>query len=71
MVAPDYFWQAGSCRLDHVEDGKVIAVVRHDLEQEYSRDVAWARRLELESGKFVVVEPERVDCLNEGYGLDP
>ena len=71
VVAPDYFWQAGSCRLDHVEDGKVIAVVRHDLEQEYSRDVAWARRLELESGKFVVVEPGRVDCLNEGYGLDP
>ena len=70
-VGQDYFWQAGSCRLDRVEDGKVIAVVRHDLEQEYSRDVAWARRLELESGKFVVVEPERVDCLNEGYGLDP
>ena len=70
-VGQDYFWQAGSCRLDHVEDGKVIAVVRHDLEQEYSRDVAWARRLELESGKFVVVEPGRVDCLNEGYGLDP
>ena len=70
-VGQDYFWQAGSCRLDRVEDGKVIAVVRHDLEQEYSRDVAWARRLELESGKFVMVEPERVDCLNEGYGLDP
>ena len=70
-VAQDYFWQAGSCRLDRVEDGKVIAVVRHDLEQEYSRDVVWARRLELKSGRFLAVEPERVDCLNEGYGLGP
>ena len=26
---------------------------------------------DLRVGKFVVVEPERVDCLNEGYGLDP
>ena len=71
VVAHDYYWQAGSCRVDQVEDGKVIAVVRHGLEQEYSGDVAWARRLDLDSGKFVMVDPERVDCVNEGYGLGP
>ena len=70
-VARDYYWQAGSCRVDREEDSKVIAVVRHDLEQEYSGDVAWARGLDLESGKFVKVDPKRVDCLNEGYGLGP
>ena len=70
-VARDYYWQAGSCRVDQVEDSKIIAVLRHDLEQEYSGDVAWARRLDLGSGKFVKVDPKRVDCINEGYGLGP
>lgn len=71
VVAQDYFWQAGSCRVDRVEDSKVIAVLRHDLEQEYSGDVAWARKLDLKSGKFVIVDPARVDCINESFGLGP
>lgn len=67
-VAKGFFWQAGTCRVDKVDDPKVIAVVRQGLEQEYLRDVAWARRLDLRSGKFVAVDPARVDCINEGYG---
>jgi hypothetical protein len=63
-----YFWQAGSCRVDKVDDGKVIAVVRQGAEQEYLADVVWARRLDLESGRFSVIDPKRVDCINEGYG---
>jgi len=63
-----FFWQAGSCRVDKLEDAKVIAVVRQGAEQEYLTDVAWARRLDLKSGKFSVIEPTRVDCINEGYG---
>jgi hypothetical protein len=63
-----FFWQAGSCRVDKVDDAKVIAVVRQGAEQEYLTDVAWARRLDLKSGKFSVVDPARVDCVNEGYG---
>ena len=62
-----YFWQAGSCRVDQVNDAKVIAVVRQGAEQEYLTDVAWARRLDLKSGKFSLVDPVRVDCINEGY----
>jgi hypothetical protein len=63
-----FFWQAGSCRVDKVDDAKVIAVVRQGAEQEYLTDVAWARRLDLKSGKFSVIDPARVDCINEGYG---
>lgn len=67
-VAKGFSWQAGTCRLDKVDDPRLIAVVRQGLEQEYLRDVAWARRLDLESGKFVAIDPARVDCINEGYG---
>lgn len=67
-VAKGYYWQAGSCRVDKVDDGKVIAVVQQSSEQEYLADVAWARRLDLDSGKFAILDPARVDCINEGYG---
>jgi hypothetical protein len=67
-VEKGYFWQAGSCRVDKVDDAKVIAVVRQGAEGEYLTDVAWARRLDLKSGKFSVLDPTRVDCVNEGYG---
>ena len=68
MVAKGFFWQTGTCRVDKVGDPRVIAVVRQGLEQEYLTDVAWARRLDLKSGKFAVVDPAHVDCINEGYG---
>lgn len=67
-VEKGYFWQAGSCRVDKVDDAKIIAVVRQGTEEEYLTDVAWARRLDLKSGKFSVLDPTRVDCVNEGYG---
>lgn len=67
-VEKGYYWQAGSCRVDKADDAKVIAVVRQGAEQEYLTDVAWARRLDLNSGKFSVLDPARVDCVNEGYG---
>lgn len=67
-VAEGFFWQAGTCRVDRIEDANVIAVVRQDLEQAYLTDVAWARRLDQKSGKFAVLDPARVDCVNEGYG---
>ena len=70
-VAKGFFWQAGSCRVDKVEDAQLVAVVRQDGSQEYLTDVAWARRLDLKSGKFSVVDPARVDCVNEGYGEGP
>lgn len=67
-VAKGFFWQAGTCRVDKLDDPTVIAVVRQGLEQEYLANVAWARRLDLKSGKFAIIDPARVDCINEGYG---
>ena len=67
-VAKGFFWQAGTCRVDKVDDPRVIAVVRQDLDPEYLSDVAWARRLDLKSGKFAAIDPVRVDCVNERYG---
>lgn len=67
-VGKGYYWQAGSCRVDKVADANVIAVVQQSSEEEYLTDVAWARRLDLKSGKFSVIDPARVDCVNEGYG---
>ena len=70
-VPSGYFWQAGSCRVGKADDGKVVAIVRQSGHGEYLSDVAWARRLDLETGRFEVVDPARVDCVNEGYGEDP
>lgn len=67
-AAKGFFWQAGTCRVDRIDDPKVIAVVRQGPVQEYLTDIAWARRLDLKSGKFETVDPARVDCINEGYG---
>ncbi|MEO8365644.1 MAG: hypothetical protein ABI538_05490 [Pseudoxanthomonas sp.] len=67
-VAKGFFWQSGTCRVGKVADAKVVAIVRQGPEQQYLTDVAWARRLDLESGKFIEVDPARVDCVNEGYG---
>jgi hypothetical protein len=67
-VTRGFHWQAGSCRLDKVNDAAIIAVVRHDPEQEYLSGITWARRLDLKTGKFVALDPAHVDCVNEGYG---
>ena len=67
-VAHDYQPQTGSCRLDKVDDDRIVAVVRQSQDAEYFSEVAWARRLDLPGGKFVLVDAARVDCVNEGYG---
>ncbi|RYZ73822.1 MAG: hypothetical protein EOP91_04155 [Lysobacteraceae bacterium] len=67
-VARGFSWQVGNCRLDKVDDGRVVAIVRQDRQQEYLAEVSWARRLDLVSGKFATLAPSRVDCVNEGYG---
>lgn len=70
-VPAGYYWQAGSCRVGKAADGKVVAIVRQSGDGEYLQDIAWARRLDLGSGKFQVVAPATVDCVNEGYGEGP
>jgi hypothetical protein len=63
-----YWLQIGSCRIDRVDGPGVVAFVRHG-DSEYSRDVRWARRYDISSGKLVAVDSKRVDCVNEGLGV--
>lgn len=63
-----YELQIGSCRVGGVDAPDVIAAVRHRGD-EISRDVRWARRYDLATGKLVAVAPGQVDCINEGFGL--
>lgn len=63
-----YALQIGSCRLDRADGAHIVAFVRHG-EREYSRDVLWARRLDIASGKLMAVAIKRVDCINEGFGI--
>ena len=63
-----YALQLGSCRLDRVDGAHIVAFVRHG-DREYSRDVLWARRLDIVSGKLQPVAIKRVDCINEGLGI--
>jgi hypothetical protein len=64
----DYWLQIGTCRLDRVDGAHIVAYVRHG-DREYSRDVLWARRLDIASGKLLAVAIKQVDCLNEGLGV--
>lgn len=66
-AAKDYYLQFGTCRVQGKEDERLAAVVRQKMDKEYSDDVIWARRFDLESGKLVEVPAETVDCLNEAY----
>jgi hypothetical protein len=63
-----YELQLSSCRLDRVDGAPIVAFVRHG-DREYSRDVLWARRLDIASGKLQPVAIKRVDCMNEGLGI--
>ncbi|NOT87276.1 MAG: hypothetical protein HOP03_03740 [Lysobacter sp.] len=63
-----YGLQIGTCRIDRVASPNVAAFVRHG-NREYSRDVRWARRFDIASGKLMPIASKRVDCLNEGIGI--
>ena len=63
-----YGLQIASCRIDGV-DAAVVAFVRHNDRDEYSRDVRWARHFDVVSGKLLPIASKRIDCVNEGFGV--
>ena len=65
-VAAGFDLQSGTCRVDGVEDARVVAVVRIDFQRAFWGDATWARRLDLDSGRLVELDPARVDCLAIG-----
>ena len=66
-VAPGYYLQFGTCRLQGRNDARVAAIVRQHGMQAWLDDVAWAGRLELPAGRFTVLDTRAVDCINEAY----
>ncbi|WP_284423786.1 MULTISPECIES: hypothetical protein [unclassified Bradyrhizobium] len=62
-LSKGYHMEWSHCRLDGAADDAVVAVVR-DAKRTWLRASAWAYRLESSSGKFVKLEPKRVDCYN-------
>ncbi len=60
--------QLGGCRLDGEFRSDIVAVVAYD-DNEYSTQIAWAKRLDIATGKFVEIELKRIDCLNPSYGV--
>lgn len=63
-----YDLQIGNCRYGGVDGAPIVAFVRHG-NREYSRDVLWARRLDIATGKLLAVAIKHVDCVNEGAGV--
>lgn len=69
MPASDgYQLQIADCRIDGQPARDLAALVRHGG-QEYSADIAWARRYDTASGKFVEVGDAKVDCVDPGAGV--
>ena len=59
----------GVCRHDRVEDGTVVTVVK-DSKRAWLKAVGWAYRVDEPSGKFVKLDPKRVDCTNTAPDAD-
>ena len=58
-----------SCRYDGVEDSAVISVVKQS-KQPWLSSAGWAYRVENASGKFIKLDPKRVDCYNTALEAD-
>lgn len=67
-VRNGYELQIGGCRMDRIDDNNIVAFVRHG-DRDISRDVRWARRFDIATGKLVPVAAKRVDCINQGLGV--
>lgn len=66
-LAPGYFIST-VCRAPtaHFNDTTVVAAVRFHGDEDVSRDVSHAWRLNLDTGKFAVINPKTIGCDYEG-----
>jgi hypothetical protein len=58
-----------NCRYNGIEDSAVVAVVKRS-KQPWLRSAGWAYRVENVSGKFLKLDPRRVDCYNTALEAD-
>ncbi|HEX7044227.1 MAG TPA: hypothetical protein VF203_06410 [Burkholderiales bacterium] len=63
-VPQGYYLAFGLCRVNGERDDTVIAVVRRSAE-EWHGDAVWAQKVELPAGKWKVIAPGNIECLNE------
>lgn len=68
-VRPGYVFNWGGCRRGADSKHDVIAVVRHEENQEWSTDIAAVWLADASNHRFVPLDPRGMECRNEGYGV--
>ncbi len=67
-VQEGYYLTIGACMFNGKFDDAIVAVVK-DAMAEDLQSYFWARRVDLKTGKFTIINPEKVNCFNEGFGV--
>lgn len=68
-AADGYELQLVGCRIDGQPAPGLVALIRHAGGEEYGADIAWARRYDTASGRFVDVGQARIDCVDTTLGV--
>jgi len=68
VLSKGYFLALATCRANGKIDNTIIATVRIQ-DQDWLRDILWARRFDTKLGKFVEQPVAGVECANESRGL--
>jgi hypothetical protein len=60
---------SGLCRENGRTNGYIIAIVKMDTNDEVLKNIRKAWRIDIHKGLFTPVDPKKITCINEGYGL--
>jgi hypothetical protein len=60
---------SGLCRENGKTNEYIIAVVKMDTDDEVLKNIRKAWRIDINKGLFTPVDPKKITCINEGYGL--
>lgn len=69
VSADEDLYVSGLCSENGSSDGYIIAIVKIDTDDEVVKNIRKAWRIEISKGLFTPVDPKKVTCINEGYGL--
>lgn len=68
-LAEGHYIAFASCSEDGKADSTLFAeVTGGDAESYKGKDVVWAYRLDLKTEKFVKLDTQHIECVNEGWG---
>jgi hypothetical protein len=68
-LLPGYSFISHQCVLDDNQDDKITAFVKIDLTEERRKDVRYAWIVDTATSSIVSVEPVRVYCFNDAWGI--